>query len=206
MNEAEGVDGLLGEVGRWAADARATEAAGARTRERWLRRQAAEEATLAGVALDLTERGDAVVLTTTAGHAHRGRLVAVARDAWVLGSETSDGASGRGWMIGATFVATDAVASVRALPGGSAGSARPPAEAAGARPVPLAASMADMLTELAVEHPRVRVVVLGEPEAMVGQLRSVGVDVATLKVAADPPATVYVRLGSVTELSVLGSG
>ena len=72
--------------------------------------------------------------------------------------------------------------------------------------MPLAASMADMLTELAVEHPRVRVVVLGEPEAMVGQLRSVGVDVVTLRMAGEPPTTVYVRLGSVSELSVLGSG
>jgi hypothetical protein len=106
-------------------------------------------------------------------------------------------------MAGATFVATDAIASVRALPGGSA---QPAGDAAGARPVPLAASMADMLTELAVEHPRVRAVILGEAQAMVGQLRSVGVDVATLRVAAEPPTTVYVRLGSVTELSVLGSG
>jgi hypothetical protein len=202
-DEPQGVDRLLGDLGRWAADARASEAASARSRDRWLRRQAAEEATLPGVALDLAERGHAVVLTTTAGRAHRGRLVAVARDVWVLRSDAFDGAGGPDAMAGTTFVAMDAIASLRAQPGGSG---KPGPEAAGARPMPLAASMADILTELAVEHPRVRVVVTGEPEAMVGELRSVGVDVATLRVAGEPPTTVYVRLGSVSELSVLGSG
>jgi hypothetical protein len=158
---------------------------------------------LPGVALDLAERGEAVVLKTTSGRTHRGRLLAVASDVWVLRSDASDGMRGPGGMAGATFVATDAIASVRAQPGGSD---EPGPEAAGARPVPLTASMADMLTELAVEDPRVRVVVLGEPEAMVGELRSVGVDVVTLRLAGEPPATIYVRLGSVSELSVLGSG
>jgi hypothetical protein len=201
--EPQGVDRLLGDLGRWGGDVRASDAANARSRERWLRRQAAEEATLPGVALDLAERGDAVVLKTTSGRAHRGRLVAVARDVWVLRSDSSRGSGGEDGMAGATFVSTDAIASLRAQPGGTG---RPALEAGGGRPVPLAASMADMLTELAVEHPRVRVVVLGEPEAMVGELRSVGVDVATLRVAGEPPSTVYVRLGSVSELSVLGSG
>jgi hypothetical protein len=201
--EPQGVDRLLGDLGRWGGDVRASDAANARSRERWLRRQAAEEATLPGVALDLAERGDAVVLKTTSGRAHRGRLVAVARDVWVLRSDSSHGSGGEDGMAGATFVATDAIASLRAQPGATG---KPALEAGGARPVPLAASMADMLIELAVEHPRVRVVVLGEPEAMVGELRSVGVDVATLRVAGEPPSTVYVRLGSVSELSVLGSG
>jgi hypothetical protein len=158
---------------------------------------------LDGVALDLAERGAVVVLQTTSGRAHRGRLVAVARDAWVLRSEMSDGPGGPGGTVGATFVATDAVASVRAVPRGSA---KPAPVAAGARLAPLGASMADMLTDLAIDRPRVSLVVLGEPEAIVGELRSVGADVATLKVAGEPPATVYVRLGSVSELSVLGSG
>src|SRR5204863_961971 len=111
-----GVERLIGDLGRWAADSRASDAARARTRERWLRRQAAEEATLPGVALDLAERGDAVVLKTTSGRAHRGRLVAVARDVWVLRSDASHGSGGEDGMAGATFVATDAIASLRAQP------------------------------------------------------------------------------------------
>jgi hypothetical protein len=192
-DEEDGVEGLLGEIGRWAADARASEAAGSRSRQRWLRRQAEETTTLAGVALDLAERGAPVVLTTTSGQMHRGRLVAVAREVWVLRSDAST----------ATFLAADAVASLRSLPGGGG---RPTAEPSGARPAPLTASMVELLSDLAVEHPRVRIIVRGEPEAVVGQLRAVGVDVATLRVAGDPPVTVYVRLGSLSELSVLGSG
>src|SRR3954449_10120436 len=48
--------GMDGDLERWAADARAREAADARVRERWLRAQAAEEASLAGVLLALAER------------------------------------------------------------------------------------------------------------------------------------------------------
>jgi hypothetical protein len=192
-DEPQGVDRLLGEIRRWAADTRASEAAGARSRQRWLQRQAEEEKTLAAIALDLTERGETVVVKTTSGRAHRGALVGVAGDVWVLRSDPS----------GVTFVAADAVSSLRAQPGGDN---RPTPVAAEARPAPLAASMAEMLSDLATERPRVRVVIQGEPEVVVGELRWVGVDVVTVAVAGDPPATVYVRLGSVSELSVLGSG
>ena len=41
---------------------------------------------------------------------------------------------------------------------------------------------------------------------MSGELRSVGDDVLTLRLATDPPRNVYVRLASVTECSLLGSG
>ena len=50
-NEPHGVDRLIGDLRRWAADARASDAASARSRQRWLRRQAEEESTLAGIAL-----------------------------------------------------------------------------------------------------------------------------------------------------------
>jgi hypothetical protein len=188
----EEIDRLLSDLDRWAADSRATDAARARSRQRWLRRQATELGTLSGVALDLAERRERVILTTTSGNAHRGRILALARDVWVLRSDTS----------GTTFVAADAIASLRAQPG----SDKPTPEAQGDRPVSLAASMAEMLTDLAADQPRVRVVVTGEHEAIAGQLRSVGADVMTLRVGGEPPTTVYVRLGSVSELSVLGSG
>ena len=101
------------------------------------------------------------------------------------------------------MVATEAIASLRTQPADGAESLP---EASGARGVPLAVSMAEVLTDLASDGLRVRVVVLGESEAIVGQLRSVGADVAIIRVAGVSPTTVYVRLGSVTELSVLGSG
>ena len=200
---AERIDRLLGDLGQWAADSRAAEAAGARSRERWLRRQAAEEATASGIALDLAERQAAVVLRTTSGRAHQGRLAAVARDFWLLVPHASASSFESIGMTGVTLVATEAIASLRTQPADGAESLP---EASGARGVPLAVSMAEVLTDLASDGPRVRIVVLGESEAIVGQLRSVGADVATIRVAGVPPTTVYVRLGSVTELSVLGSG
>jgi hypothetical protein len=192
-DELHGVDRLIGDVSRWGADVRASDAARARSRQRWLRRQAEEESTLAGIALDLAERGTAVVLETTSGRTHRGRLLGLARDVWVLRSGGSS----------VTFVAADAIAAFQAQPRGDG---PPPSEATGARPVPLAVSMAEMLGDLAAEQPRLRIVVHGRSDALTGQLRAVGMDVATLRLAGDPPTTVYVRLGSVSELSVLGSG
>jgi hypothetical protein len=192
-DEPHGVDRLIGDVSRWAADARASDAARARSRQRWLRHQAEEESTLAGIALNIAEHGTGVVLETTSGRTHRGRLLGLARDVWVLRS--------RGSTV--TFVAADAIAAFQAQPGGDD---RSISEATGARPMPLAASMAEMLGDLAAERPRLRIVVRGRSDALTGQLRAVGMDVATLRLAGDPPTTVYVRLGSVSELSVFGSG
>ena len=60
----------LADVERWAAEVRARDAADARVRERWLRRSAEEEAELAGVLLDLAERGVTAVVTTSSGRRH----------------------------------------------------------------------------------------------------------------------------------------
>ena len=53
---------LAARLERWAAEARVDEAARTRSRERWLRRQAEESGTLAGVLADLLEAGRAVVV------------------------------------------------------------------------------------------------------------------------------------------------
>jgi hypothetical protein len=151
----------------------------------------------------MVERGAVVVLRTTSGWTHRARLVAVARDFWMLEPEGSCETNGSIALAGVTLVATEAVASLRAQP---AEGAEPAMEESGGRSAPLAVSMAQALSDLAAERPRVRFVVSGEPEPIVGELRSVGVDVATLRVEGVAPTTVYVRLGSVTEVSVLGSG
>ena len=68
------------EVERWAAEARARDAADSRVRERWLRRQAEDEAAFAGLLVDLAERGVAVIVTTSGGRHHVGRVEAVGTD------------------------------------------------------------------------------------------------------------------------------
>src|SRR3954452_4727166 len=102
------VERRLADLARWMADERAREAAGERSRERWLRQAATESARLSGLALDLAERGRAVAIRTTAGRGVRGALVAVADDFWVV-----DGPAGT------TFLLLAAVATVRAAPTGA---------------------------------------------------------------------------------------
>ncbi|MGI9023309.1 MAG: hypothetical protein ACR2HV_08790, partial [Acidimicrobiales bacterium] len=93
----------LDEVERWAAEARARDAADARVRERWLRRQAEEEAAFAGLLVSLAERGVPVIVATTGGRHHVGRVEAVGADFTVV-TTTGDRS---------TLVSLAAVAAVR---------------------------------------------------------------------------------------------
>ncbi|HEX2700416.1 MAG TPA: hypothetical protein VHM89_09480 [Acidimicrobiales bacterium] len=182
------VDGLLADLARWTADERAGDAARSRIRERWLRQQAEEDARFAGVALDLSEAGAGVALGLTSGRTLHGRIATVARDFCVL---RHDGGT-------ATLLAFDAIATVRPEPGYRAG------QAASERVATVEAGLADVLAGLAGERPRVRIVLHGGCEALAGQLRSVGADVATLRLDGERAGTVYVRLGAVLEVTLLG--
>lgn len=157
-------------------------------RERWLRQQATEEARFAGVLLDLAEQAAGVAVRTTAGRTLQGRVVAVAGDFCAVRHDLGM----------ATLLRFGAVAAVRPEPGHRAG------DADSARVPPTGLSLADVLTRLAPERPRVRIVVEGGGEALAGELRSVGADVATLRPDGDPPAKVYVQLGCIREVTLLG--
>src|SRR4029453_8199006 len=80
---------LVAVLTRWLAEQRSEDAVAARTRERWLRQQAQEEGTFAGVMLDLGERNCPIVVHTVGGRHHRGALRAVAGDFVVLGTSGS---------------------------------------------------------------------------------------------------------------------
>lgn len=185
VEDVEDVDVLLA---RWTAGARADDAARARVRERWLRQQAQEDASFAGVALDLSEASAGVAVRTTTGHTLHGRIATVAGDFCVL---RHDGGT-------VTLVAFAAVASVRPEQGFRAG------DAGSERTAPVPARLADVLAGLAVERPRVRMILDGGGEALTGELRAVGSDVATLRLDSGGGATVYVRIGSVGEVTLLG--
>ena len=181
------VESVLADLARWTGDTRAGEAAQSRMRERWLRRQAEEDARFAGVLLDLSEGDAAVAVRTTTGRTFHGRLAAVARDFYVVRHAGL-----------ATFLAFAAIANVRPEPGRRAG------EAASERAAPVSAGLGEALGGLAGERPRVRITVEGSTDALAGELRSVGADVVTLRLDGMQGGSVYVPLGAVREVTLLG--
>lgn len=188
------MDGIE-DLERWAADARAREAADARVRERWLRAQAEEGTSLAGVLLNLAERGETVLVTTTVATRHRGAITGVGVDfvALAVASGTT------------TLVALTALGQVRALDGGKPN--RPPATGDGVQAVQdrqaFGVRLADVLGQAAGQRPRVSVHT-GDA-SVVGDLRAVGDDMLTLR-ADGAAGLVYVSLASVSEVSFLASG
>jgi len=188
------------DVERWAAEARVRDAVDARQRERWLRRQAEDEADFASLLLDLAERRVAVIATTTGGRHHVGRIEAVGADfvAVVAGGRL-------------TLVSLAAVAAVRvadAVEGRRHRDHRRSEPAADARPESGARAIGVVMSDVighAVER-RPRVQVFAGAAQLGGELRAVGVDVVTLDTDGDPPGLLYVRLASVSEFSFLDSG
>jgi hypothetical protein len=181
----------LADVERWAAEARARDAADARARERWLRRSAEEEAEFAGVLLDLAERDVIAVITTSSGRRHPGRVAALGADFVAVRTDGNR----------TTLVALSAVASVqvKGLGPATAGRDRQPGEGRS-----VAVSMVDVLAHAAGRRPRVHVHC--DAATLAGELRSVGTDVVTLRTDGDPSGQAYVSLASVSEISLLDSG
>ena len=191
--------GLLGPGGdlsarleRWAAEARVDDAARQRTRERWLLQQAEEGGRLAGVLCDLGERGTAVAVRTRAGRQHRGRVGAVGDDFVAVDVAVDPGPSG---PSGAVFVALEAITSVRVMPGSAAAPT-------GDRAVRTGLRLAEVLAGLAAERERVLIVAADGEDAIAGSLRSVGLDVAVVRLDGPDPTTAYVPIAAVAELTL----
>jgi hypothetical protein len=64
--------------------------------------------------------------------------------------------------------------------------------------------LADVLAHAAANYPRVQVHT--GTAAVVGELRTVGADVISVHTDGDPPATAYLSLASVSDVSFLDSG
>ena len=170
----------------WLAEARADEAAAARARERWLRQQDVESATLTGLLVDLCEQGVPVTLTTTAGARHHGRVATVGGDFVAI----STGA-------GTTLVVIVALATIRFHERvmHASGEPRPPVDV----------TLAGVLAVAAGDRARVRVA-MGTGGTVTGELRGVSDEVLALTAHGDLPAPSYLRLASVSEVSFLDSG
>jgi hypothetical protein len=177
-----------GDLERWAADARAREAADARVRERWLRAQAEEESSLAGVLLALAERRETVVVTTVAGRRHRGVVAGVGVDFAALQAPAGT----------TTLLALAALGDVRVVDRG-----RRSSTTTGDGAVELGVRLGEVLAQAAGQRPRISV--QAGVAVVVGDLRGVGGDVITVRADGEAGA-VYVPLASISEVSFLASG
>ena len=176
---------LAARLERWVADARSADAAAARARERWLRLQADESATFAGVLIDLAERGTPVVIHGRAGRRHRGTIAAVAADFCAL--RTS---GGRDVLLAYAGI----------------GSVRPDSRGPGSigdRVVHAQIGMAEMLSVLAADRPRVLIVTTADAAGVAGELRSVGRDVVTVRLDGEPRAAAYLAITAIAEVSLV---
>jgi hypothetical protein len=171
-------DALARALERLAAETRADDAAADRRRAGWLGRQAEEEATLAGVLVDLAERREAVALTTIAGRTHRGWVRAVGRDFVALRADV--GADVLARFDGIVRIATRSRQAV-----------------VGDRALLLETDFATTVRSLG--GLRLRVLVAAGSEAVVGELRWVGLDVAAVRLDG-PGGLSYVPLATLTEL------
>lgn len=173
---------------RWAADARVDEAAAERARAGWVRRQGEEEATLAGLLVDVAESGTPVAVDVAGAGRLTGRVLHVGADHVGLALDHGPEA----------VVVLDALGWVVPRPGsGPTTSASRPvgARSAGRH------GLGDALAGLAADRPRVQLH-LRQGDARTGRLVAVGADVVTLGLDADA-GTVHAPLAAVTVVVVL---
>jgi len=178
------LDDALHALTRWVAETQVDDAIELRRRSAWLRRQADEEATLAGVLVDLAEQGRPVTLHVANGRRHRGRIVTVGADVVELQSSVGE----------QVIVALDALDSVRPQADG---------DGVSGSPVITGVSLVEVVGRLAERRERV-LVVARNGEATSGELTAVGRDVLTL--ALDGGGVAYLSLLVLAEVSGLESG
>lgn len=233
--EDDDVDRLLSDLARWSAESLTTEEAGARTRQAWLRQQAADDTSLEALLIGWAERRARVRLTTVAGTVDQGAIVAVGRDFVLLGG---NGHEGGGPGVKAVMVRTSAIASIGRAPERGHGPGSPPDhagltrfETAPSRRLSGGLDASDLPGWLDTDHEE-RALEVSPPTApidlagalaglvadrprlrvstglnhgVVGELRWVGSDVACLALDGTPPAPAYVSLPSIIEVSILSS-
>lgn len=172
-------DALVSAFTLWAAGHRSERAVSERSRERWLRQQATETATLAGILVDLAEKQTEVSMLLGANTAG-GRLVGVGQDCCVVVD--------RGGA--ATIVAVAHLGAVRV-----AGPRGGTEEASGQRPPPGTWTLVDALAVLATERSPARLALRGG-EVVSGTMIASGTDVVTVRL----PATalrVHIPIGGI---------
>jgi hypothetical protein len=163
-------------------DARADDLAQARTRERWLRQQAATSATVLGTLLDLAERGAVVAISVLGGRRLDGRVLALGHDV-VLLAERDD----------RVIVALASVVTFRPAPGAGGH------VATGDRPAAVDVGLAELLARVAADEPDVAVTLV-TGDALNGRLLAVGADVVSIRVAAGDAGVAYCSTSAVSSV------
>jgi hypothetical protein len=178
---AEATTGEPG-IDHWADQLRSDAAAQLRRREHWLRRQAAEDASVAGVLVDHAEHGSTLAITTRSGNRHVGRVRGAGSELVTLE------------LTGARVVIElDAIDTIRALPGSDHRAPTP----VGHRSRADDTSMAEVLA-LAGDGRTDVTLVTRSGECVAGELVAVGRDLAMVRPPEDGPL-VYVPVASVSE-------
>lgn len=144
-----------------------------RVRERWLRRQAQESATLVGTLVDLAEAGAGVSIGMIGGGRHDGVPVGLGVDFVVLDD--------RGEHV---TIRIPAITLVRPHPGAGV------PVATGDRAAALDLTFVELLARLVAGQPEVAVAVMSG-EVVSGTMLSVGTDVVTLRVAPGADGIAY---------------
>lgn len=180
----DGSPSFAARLDRWVADARIDQSALQRSRERWLREVAEQEATLAGVLADLAERRTPLTVRTSGGRRHHGVISAIGAD--FVAVSTPSGSD--------VLLAVRAVGVVRTNP----------AEAAtlGDQVVATELRLADVLAELAADRERVLLVTTDGQDSVTGVLRSVGHDVVVVRTDGERAAKAYVPLTAIAEITI----
>lgn len=173
-----------------ADESRAEDAVRRRVQERWLRHQAAEEATLVGALVDLAESRRDVSLRSRSGRTYRGVVSTVGGDFVVVGDDA--------WVRLAAVVAVRFDAAVSSSWPLSVDAV------AGERGAPRDTLLTGALSSLVGDRPAVVVVPLDGEPALRGELVGVGVDVLTLVLDGDVASRCVVAVDAVAEVVVLG--
>jgi hypothetical protein len=150
-----------------------------------------------GVLLDLAERGDTAVLTTTSGRRYRAVVKGVSPALVVLRAGDTT-----------VLVAPDALTSIRPAPDTPPEPARRPAPADD-RAVGGGATLSGVLADTVESQPLVTLLVSGDPDPLRGTLLWVGTDVVAIRPESPrgpDGAVVHVALQRVSEVLFTGSG
>ncbi len=86
------------------------------------------------------------------------------------------------------------------------GSVRPDARGPGPvgdRVVHAELALAEMLSLLVADRPRVLILTVADTDGVAGELRSVGRDVVTVRLDGEPRASAYVAVTAIAELSLV---